>query len=119
MAEGVPCPASGLIDAPIEREKEGSIKRIVCDNGKPSKTKYTVIKSFDDCSLCELELITGRTHQIRVHMAHIGHPLVGDFLYGNELPCGYFLHCRELSFHHPITGETMRIVCEPKDFPHS
>jgi len=114
LVEGTPEPREGVIDAPIERECEGSIKRCIRSDGKPSQTKYKTIKTNDDgTSLCDVELITGRTHQIRVHFAHIGHPLHGDFLYGTELPCGYFLHCYQLSFHHPMTKEAIELSCEP------
>ena len=108
---GTPDPASGRISAPIEREEEGNIKRIVKPNGKTAITDYRVISSADDgTSLCELTLHTGRTHQIRVHMAHIGHALVDDFLYGTKNgDDSYFLRCVEISFPHPRSGETLVI----------
>lgn len=116
IVEGIPLPNEGIIDAPIERECEGSIKRVVREDGKASRTKYRAVKSFENSSLCDIELFTGRTHQIRVHMAHIGHPLVGDFLYGTESHEGYFLHCYSLSFHHPITEKQIELTCIPEKY---
>lgn len=109
LVEGKPANKKGMIDAPIRRESEGSIKRIVASDGKDALTEYEVIKQNEDCSLLEITLHTGRTHQIRVHMAYIGHPLVGDFLYGKRRDEGYELRCHFLSFVHPITGSTISI----------
>ena len=108
---GVPSPTEGRIDAPIRREREGELKRIVSDDGKPAITDYKVtrVEGDGESSLCEITLHTGRTHQIRVHMAYIGHPLVGDFLYGEDAPDGYFLTCCELIFPHPVTNEIMTL----------
>ncbi len=106
--EGIPEPREALIDAPIMREREGSIKRIVHDEGKRALTEYKVINTDEEGTLCRIRLYTGRTHQIRVHMAHIGHPLVGDFLYGNERG-EFHLRCIEIDFPHPLTGELLCI----------
>ena len=111
LLKGIPSPKSGLIDAPIEREEEGSIKRIVRSDGKRAITEYRFIKSIGENSLCEITLHTGRTHQIRVHMSHIGHPLVNDFLYGDR--CGsetYRLHAKELEFTHPFSGKRLKLI---------
>lgn len=105
---GTPSPTHAIIDAPIRREAEQSMKRIVAEDGKRAITEYTVISSSGEVSLCEIILHTGRTHQIRVHMAHIGHPLQGDFLYGERSEDGYKLRCVELTFPHPHTGE---LIC--------
>ena len=105
---GIPSPKEGVIDAPIERIEEGNIKREVRSDGKRAITKYRVIEEMDDSSLCEITLLTGRTHQIRVHFAYIGHPLISDFLYGKICDREYFLRCTQISFPHPISGE--RIV---------
>ena len=109
IVEGVPTPSAGLIDEPIERECEGSIKRVVREDGKKALTEYTVIETFENASKCLVRLHTGRTHQIRVHMAHIGHPLVGDFLYGNKDSGDFHLRCIKIDFPHPITKESLSI----------
>lgn len=109
IVDGCPFPEDAIIDAPIEREAEGNIKRCVRANGKRAVTKYKVIEKYENSSLCEIELFTGRTHQIRVHMAHIGHPLRSDFLYGIKGENDYFLRCVEISFPHPKTNELLII----------
>ena len=109
LVMGVPYPQSDIIDAPIERIEEGNIKRMVRPDGKRAITKYNVKEAYGDYSLCEITLLTGRTHQIRVHMAHIGHPLVSDFLYGTPSDKEYSLRCVEISFPHPKSKETIII----------
>ena len=112
---------SGTVDAPIAREDDTLIKRRVSKEGQRAITHYKVLKRLKGASLIELRLDTGRTHQIRVHMNYIGHPLVGDYLYNeryydkeNVRP---LLHSKSLSFIHPITGEDLYLECElPKDF---
>ena len=114
--EGIP-KAHGIIDAPIVREEEGSIKRVVRDDGKKCVTEYELI-STDEAGNSLVKVIphTGRTHQIRVHMAHIGHPLVNDFLYGTRGEETYSLHCASLSFPHPFTNEMITVTAEiPKN----
>ena len=101
-----------LINAPIARSEESIIERRVHESGKPSLTEYKKIKSLSgNLSLVHLALHTGRTHQIRVHMSHIGHPLVGDDLYGGSkaLLNRQALHCYQLKFIHPFTGEELEI----------
>ena len=103
----------GVIDAPIGKEDAASIKRLVREDGKPSVTHYEVLQETATRSLVRLRLETGRTHQIRVHMAHLGCPVCGDFLYGTELPelPGRFaLHSYELTLTHPLTMEGLHIV---------
>ena len=110
LISGIPEIKEGVIDAPIVRETEGNIKRVVRKDGKRAITEYKVIETLaDGNSRCEIILHTGRTHQIRVHMAHIGHALVGDFLYGREREGGYSLVCSEISFPHPMTKENVTI----------
>ena len=104
---------SGVIDAPIGKEDAASIRRLVREDGKPSVTHYEVLEERHGRSLVRLRLETGRTHQIRVHMAHLGCPVCGDFLYGTELPelPGRFaLHSHELTLTHPLTMEGLHIV---------
>jgi len=107
----------GIIDAPIVRAEDSIIKRKI---GSPAQendqtravTHYRVLESGDTYSLVLLRLETGRTHQIRVHMSHIGHPLCGDWLYGkeNELLSRPALHSYELAFVHPVTGKGMKFT---------
>lgn len=106
VCEGTPSPACGRIDAPLGPEAGSLVKQGVRPDGKQAHTRYTVLESRSGRALLRLELDTGRTHQIRVHMAYLGHPLTGDFLYGTEAPdlIGRpALHSCELSFRHPIT----------------
>lgn len=111
IVTGTPEMAHGVIDAPIARNAEGDIKRVVRDDGKRAVTEYKVIRTLSDGNaLCEIRLHTGRTHQIRVHMAYIGHPLVADFLYGERIEGrNYSLHAKTISFTHPVTGEKMTL----------
>lgn len=117
VIQGIPTKNEGVINAPIARENPDSIRRIVAEHGKSAITEYKVLKTFDNKSLCEINLLTGRTHQIRVHMSYIGHPLVNDFLYGTPSENTYFLHCYRISFPHPKTKETITIIAkrEPTD----
>lgn len=96
----------------IERENQHSIKRIVTENGKLSITNYRVLKEYENESLVELKLDTGRTHQIRVTMAHLGHPVCGDKLYGTE-GNGLMLHCYYLRFLNPFTNKWIEIKKMP------
>ncbi len=109
ITDGIPTPESGIIDAPIRREREDSIKRIVAEDGKRALTEYEVVATSAGRALCKLRLHTGRTHQIRVHMAHIGCPLYGDFLYGKEANSGYVLRCNRIEFLHPWSKENLII----------
>lgn len=100
----------GTINAPIGRSKVNRKKQAVSAEGKPAVTHFTVLERFQDFTLVELQLETGRTHQIRVHMQYIGFPLAGDPVYGPKktLPGkGQFLHAQMLGFTHPRTGEAL------------
>ena len=113
VTEGVPNPPAGTIDAPIAKEEAASVRRVVCPQGQPSVTHYETLRTGNGRALVRLRLETGRTHQIRVHMKHIGCPVCGDFLYGTELPelPGRFaLHSAELVLRHPFTGETLHLI---------
>lgn len=105
----------GRIDAPIGRHPTIRQKMAVVENGKPSVTHFKVLERFKNHTLVELTLETGRTHQIRVHMAYIGHPLLGDPLYGPKKVVGekgQFLHAKTLGFIHPRTKQMMEFDSE-------
>lgn len=111
---------NGTIDLPIGRPDPDNVARGVMEGGAPSVTHYKVIERFErlNYSLVELLLETGRTHQIRVHMSHIGHPVLGDWLYGgvNEaLINRQALHAARLTFTHPITKERMTLEAPVPD----
>ena len=118
LLSGTPEPRSGVISAPIERESPDSIKRVVCENGKSAITEYSVIRTLEGGrSICELHPITGRTHQLRVHMAHVGCPLENDFLYGVRASDEqYKLRCVALEFIHPVTKKQMRVKADTSEF---
>ena len=107
LVHGVIPHEKGVIDAPIGRSKTDRKMQAVIEEGKPAVTHFQVLERFADFTLVELQLETGRTHQIRVHMKYIGYPLAGDPVYGPKktLPGkGQFLHARLLGFEHPRTG---------------
>lgn len=98
-----------LIEAPIRRAKDSLIKREVATDGQFARTRFRVVQRFPDYTWLEIQLETGRTHQVRVHFSHIGHPLLGDDLYGGtrEWIDRQALHACYTCFQHPYTGETM------------
>jgi len=107
----------GTIDAPIAREQESIIKRVVREDGQRAVTHYKALSSNERYSLLEIHLETGRTHQIRVHFAHIGHPLAGDDLYDGsreDIDC-QALHCGSLTFKEPVTGELITVSSDIRD----
>ncbi len=105
----------GMIEAPIGRSEKDRKKQAVTAKGKEAVTRFTVLERFGGYSLVELQLETGRTHQIRVHMAYIGHPVAGDPLYGPRKTLsghGQFLHAKTLGLTHPMTGKEMIFTVE-------
>lgn len=112
LVQGLPDPLQGTIDAPIGRHPGHDYKFAVMDSGKPAVTHYELIEAYRHASLLEVHLETGRTHQIRVHMAALKHPCVGDPLYGADPTLGarlglerQWLHAMGLGFVHPGSGE--------------
>jgi 23S rRNA pseudouridine1911/1915/1917 synthase len=123
LVQGHPDPSSGTIDAPIARHPKHEYKFTVANDGKPSITHYQTLEAFRSASLIEVELETGRTHQIRVHFSAFKHPLVGDTLYGCDPKLAahlkmsrQWLHAIKLGFIHPTTGEYVSFDSEyPED----
>ncbi|THV39529.1 RluA family pseudouridine synthase [Glycomyces buryatensis] len=123
VAQGHPDPLSGTVDAPIGRHPRHDYKWAVVADGKPSITHYDTIEVFPGASLMDLGLETGRTHQIRVHFAALGHPLAGDLTYGADPKLAeklgltrQWLHAYRLEFVHPGTGRTVTFESEyPED----
>ena len=110
LAKGVFKEAEGTVDAPIGRDKNDRKLMSVVSGGKNAVTHYKVIKQYKNCAYISCELETGRTHQIRVHMKHIGHPLMGDEVYGGPKVKGVqgqVLHAKTIGFIHPSSGEEM------------
>ena len=111
---GGPAEEAGTVDAPIGMAEGSIVARAVRPDGLPARTHYRILERRGDRALVRLELETGRTHQIRVHMAHLGCPLAGDFLYGTEdkdLIPRPALHSSELTVRQPVTGETLTFTC--------
>ena len=127
LAQGHLEPAIGTIDAPIDRHPKEDYKMAVVLNGKPSITHYEVIEYYRSVSLLKVELETGRTHQIRVHMSAIRHPLVGDLTYGADPNLAAeigvdrpWLHATALEFTHPISGLPISVYASyPRDLTDS
>ena len=109
LAVGQVEPRTGLIDLPISRDPRNRKRMAVVVGGREARTRYQVVKDPPGHSLVELLLETGRTHQIRVHLAYLGNPLLGDELYGrsHELLPRQFLHAHHLGFRHPASGDAM------------
>lgn len=123
LVQGLPDPIVGTIDAPIGRHPSAGWKFAVTQDGRPSVTHYEVAEAFRRSSLLKIHLETGRTHQIRVHMSSIGHPCVGDPMYGSDPNLArelglkrQWLHATSLGFVHPRTGEYMEVTSNyPED----
>lgn len=109
FTDGIPKLTSGRITAPIIKTKN-SMKRVVSEDGQDAVTEYEVLGTDGKNSVVKLVPITGRTHQLRVHMNYIGCPIYGDSLYGKAQTEGLFLHCRNIKFLHPVTDEYISIV---------
>jgi len=127
VVQGHPDPLAGTIDAPIGRHPGSSWKFAITADGKPSVTHYETLEAFPSASLLEVHLETGRTHQIRVHMAAQRHPCVGDAMYGADPTISarlgltrQWLHAMKLEFTHPGTGERVRFESHyPEDLQHA
>jgi 23S rRNA pseudouridine1911/1915/1917 synthase len=127
VVQGHPDPSAGTIDAPIGRHPGASWRFAVTADGKPSVTHYQTLEAFPHASLLEVELETGRTHQIRVHMAAQRHPCVGDAMYGADPTISarlglarQWLHAKQLWFDHPATGERVSFESAyPVDLQHA
>ena len=118
IVNGALRPSRGTICAPIKRKEEDEMLRCVSEYGKEAITKYEIKKNTDKFCLVNLFPITGRTHQLRVHMSYIGHPIYGDSMYNAvQKDERTRLHCRKLTFFHPVTGKEISVVAKiPKDF---
>ena len=116
IVAGVVGPDSGTVDAPIARSANDRRKMTVKADGKPSVTHFQVLGRYAEATDLRLKLETGRTHQIRVHMNYIGHPVAGDPVYGSRKNrfglAGQALHSESIEFIHPSTGELMRFSCD-------
>lgn len=124
IAQGLLDPLSGTIDAPIDRHPTADYRMAVVGGGKPSVTHYDTLEAFPYASLLEVDLETGRTHQIRVHLAAMRHPLAGDLTYGADPSLAArlgltrpALHAARLAFDHPATGQRLTFEsADPPDF---
>lgn len=127
LVQGHPDPSSGTVDAPIGRHPRHDWRFAVTAEGKPSVTHYRTLEAMPAASLLEIDLETGRTHQIRVHMAAIRHPCVGDLTYGADPSLAQraglqrqWLHAVRLAFDHPTTGQRVEFTSAyPDDLQHA
>lgn len=118
ILDGVPPQSEGRVDAPIRREFPEEMRRIVSPDGQRAITNYRVLAVQDGYSLVDFVLETGRTHQIRVHMAHLGCPVLGDSMYGrkSEMIARQALHCRYIAFTQPVSRQPVGVRCTmPED----
>ncbi|MCY3559229.1 MAG: RluA family pseudouridine synthase [Chloroflexi bacterium] len=112
---GAPDPPAGLIDAAIGRDPADPRRMAILDRGRPSQTGYETTERFTDAALVTCKLITGRTHQIRVHLSAIGHPIAGDSMYGMATPLidRQALHASHLTIRHPATDDPLTVTADP------
>jgi 23S rRNA pseudouridine1911/1915/1917 synthase len=117
LVEGTPRPSQGTIEAPIARDPRNRQRMAIVEGGREAVTAYRVIERFAGFSLVEARPRTGRTHQIRVHLAAIGHPVVGDRIYGrtSRIAGRHMLHALRIAFDHPRTGERVTLEAPPAD----
>ncbi|NOU96012.1 RluA family pseudouridine synthase [Paenibacillus sp. LMG 31456] len=121
IVQGQPAISRGTIEAPIGKDRHHAARRRVSATGEYAVTHYEVIEQLTNAALVRLQLDTGRTHQIRVHMSHLGHPIYGDTLYGGRtgIISRQALHGEMLVFDHPFTGEKLEVAAPwPSDFEH-
>ena len=122
LVRGIVKENEATIDMPIGRSKTDRKKMTVREDGKNAVTNFKVLERFyeDNCTLLEVKIETGRTHQIRVHLSHIGYPIVGDYVYSNGKNKwgikGQCLHAKSLKFRHPVTGKNMKIEAELPEY---
>ena len=127
IVQGHPDPSRGTVDAPIDRHPRHDWRFAVVNGGRPSVTHYDTVEAFPAASLLEIILETGRTHQIRVHMAAVHHPCVGDLIYGADPTLAarlglerQWLHARQLGFAHPADGRYVEFTSDyPDDLRHA
>jgi 23S rRNA pseudouridine1911/1915/1917 synthase len=127
LVQGHPDPTSGTIDAPIDRHPSADYKFAVVAGGRPSITHYETVEAFRAATLLDVHLETGRTHQIRVHMAATRHPCAGDLTYGADPVLAkrlgltrQWLHARQLGFEHPSSGQWLQVSSSfPTDLQHA
>ena len=113
VVTGKPQTETGEINLPIATDWPNRPRRkIDTERGKPSLTRYRVLESNANASRVQLEPVTGRTHQLRLHMASIGHPIIGDNLYSGQIAERLMLHARMLCFAHPVSGQMLNLVRE-------
>ena len=127
LVHGHPDRSEGVVDAPVGRDPYHRTRQAVVEDGRPSRTLYRTVRKYEDYALLELQLETGRTHQIRVHMDAIGHPVVGDQTYGTrhkkraakDSALGkldrQFLHASKLEFNHPVSGKLQSMTSDLPD----
>ena len=121
LVEGVVEKSEDTIDLPIGREEEASIRKIVTKNGQEALTTYKLVERYNGATLLEVQIFTGRSHQIRVHMNHIGHPIIGDSLYNKKSPYinRQALHSYYLKAKHPRSHNEIEFIAPlPRDMEH-